>query len=990
MRRHLIDSRFFGRAALPLSALAVCAALLVGSAGCSDSAETAASATADTEDVGAAPADTGGAESDTGNADAAAPCEPVVEECNGKDDDCDGFVDEDFPDENLNGIADCVETDFDGDEIPDKLDNCPKDPNPNQFDKDFDEVGDVCDPDRDGDSVDNEVDNCPDDANINQLDTDLDLIGDACDPDTDNDGVLDEDDNCPLVANPDQADVDGNGQGDVCADKDGDGALDWDDNCPFVTNPSQIDTDGDGEGDECDEDDDGDGVPDATDNCTPGKDEPVNPALPDWYNPDQDDSDNDGTGTKCDKDNDNDGVEDKLDCNPLDPTVSPGAKELCDGVDNDCNGETDEGFGLGEACGDGACAGGEVECLDLNTTVCSTSVGGSDPQVGTDELCNGKDDDCDGEVDEGFGLGAACGLGVCEGGEIECKTETTTVCSTETGGSNQKQVEFEYCNGLDDNCDGVIPELENDLDEDTWRVCDGDCDDQVKSVHPDAKELCDFVDNDCNGEVDDNDICAGSVILGTVTDATTSVKIGGAKVRLLDVLCLEERMTTLTDSEGKYAFPALDGPDNYCVDVDKTGYWITYAEDVIVPPIPWPTVVRVDFGLKPKTSKQNFTGVAGKVTDPDANELDGVDILVDAAAIPIASDLTDAYGNYAIVGLAPNLVNVTASKPGYFPKTSPVILYPNQTMIQNFVLEPFVGASLAGKVTDVNGNKVLDASIVVKAGAEVVGTDTSDKFGYAVSGLLGGEHQATAEKEGYQPASATVTLVEGETTYHDFVMEPLPPKIGCFSDDFEEPSGWLATGLWHTIDNAQNLENIYGCPTCSGAVALVGDWKLPKCQSNQKCLWYGMDSSGSFCTSPSSTGAGSGCSGSSNSGTITSPSITLDDYDSIKLTFWTWWEIESVNPHTYDLLTVQVSAGGGSFQTLGKLNPPSDPVGFDKAKKPFTNTGFDSSPEWQQAVWDLTPYAGKTIQIRFNFGTQDGLYNGFRGWLIDNLVVECE
>lgn len=129
--------------------------------------------------------------------------------------------------------------DTDGDGFLDRFDNCPGVANPDQADSEGDGVGDPCD-------------NCPDIANFDQADSDNDGIGDACDPDSvdpgslynpnrddDGDGVPDSVDNCGGVANPDQADADGDSIGDAC------------DNCPNVANYDQTDTSGNGVGDAC-------------------------------------------------------------------------------------------------------------------------------------------------------------------------------------------------------------------------------------------------------------------------------------------------------------------------------------------------------------------------------------------------------------------------------------------------------------------------------------------------------------------------------------------------------------------------------------------------------------------------------------------------------------------------------------------------------------------------------------------------------------------
>gem|GEM_PF-952949 len=61
----------------------------------------------------------------------------------------------------------------------------------------------------------------------------------------------------------------------------------------------------------------------------------------------------------------------------------------------------------------------------------------------------------------------------------------------------------EACDGLDTNCDGILPIEEADADYDGYRVCDDDCDDYDERVHPGAEEICDEKDTDCDGEIPD-------------------------------------------------------------------------------------------------------------------------------------------------------------------------------------------------------------------------------------------------------------------------------------------------------------------------------------------------------------------------------------------------------------------------------------------------------------------------------------------------------
>ena len=239
-------------------------------------------------------------------------------------------------------------------------------------------------------------------------------------------------------------------------------------------------------------------------------------------------------------DMDEDGYPEGEDCNDRDASINPGAEELCDSVDNDCDGDIDEdllsvfyvdadgdGYGL-DASAEELCeaSSGWVElggdCDDTR----------DDVYPGAEEPCDGADNDCDGETDE---EGDSTWYRDADGDGYGDPAESQEACAPGPGWAasdddcDDSRAEVypeatEVCDGLDNDCDGAVDEdvtttYYADADADgygdetsTTQACDqpsgyvsgiGDCDDSDPAVNPDGTEVCNEADDDCDGTVDE-------------------------------------------------------------------------------------------------------------------------------------------------------------------------------------------------------------------------------------------------------------------------------------------------------------------------------------------------------------------------------------------------------------------------------------------------------------------------------------------------------
>jgi hypothetical protein len=258
--------------------------------------------------------------------------------------------------------------------------------------------------------------------------------------------------------------------------------------------------------------------------------------------------------TACQQDPDCDGDGDGVtnnggDCDDADASVNPTATEVCDGQDNNCDGDIDEdleeewhedfdgdGFGNEDVVME-SCAQPEGYVPAYSLTDCDDE----DPTVYplADEVCDGLDNDCDGDVDEEatdaqswFYDGDGDGFGDEEISTTSCSQPTDYVSTDQDCDDSNPDINpnaDEICDedNVDEDCDGLSDDDDGNVDTSTYltwyadmdsdgfgevsyatTACDqptgyvangNDCDDSDATVNPSAREVCgDGIDNDCN------------------------------------------------------------------------------------------------------------------------------------------------------------------------------------------------------------------------------------------------------------------------------------------------------------------------------------------------------------------------------------------------------------------------------------------------------------------------------------------------------------
>ena len=300
------------------------------------------------------------------------------------------------------------------------------------------------------------------------------------------------------------------------------------------------------------------------------------------------------------------------DCDDSRADVHPTADELCDGVDNDCDSEIDEDASDATtwyADGDDDGYGDDRETLEAceqpggyvdNDGDCDDDDPGRSPDA--DELCDDIDNNCDGHIDEDTAIDALSWYGDADGDGYGNAAVEATACDQPSdyvdndddcadNDATINPVADELCDELDNNCDGEVDEA-GATDAPTWYgdsdgdgfgdpdeatlACDqptgsvsngDDCDDGDSAINPRAQEICDGIDNDCDGATD----AEGMVTLdGTTNYSTIGQAVHAASTGSTVVVC-DGTYVENVDIDTDLTLESLNGSGAVTIDGDGSG-----------------------------------------------------------------------------------------------------------------------------------------------------------------------------------------------------------------------------------------------------------------------------------------------------------------------------------------------------------------------------------------------------------------------------------
>jgi hypothetical protein len=221
------------------------------------------------------------------------------------------------------------------------------------------------------------------------------------------------------------------------------------------------------------------------------------------------------------------------------------------------------------------------------------------------------------------------------------------------------------------------------------------------------------------------------------------------------------------------------------------------------------------------------------------------------------------------------------------------------------------------------------------------------------------------------------------------VAAPGLARAAPLSEDFVSGgTGWERDGLWHVVDRPETISvdsAIAGLLT-----AVQPNATLPAAANGRGAAWFGDPATGTYCAGFTQVEQhpSNGCrSARAVEGSLTSPLFALPG-PATTVHFHAWWEIAAGEFETSDLMTVEYSTDGGTTWTeVTRLNPSGPP--FGSLHQPYTSAGLRAPGAWRAYSADLSPVLGSSdVRVRFHFRSVDNLGQGFRGLLVDDVVVD--
>jgi hypothetical protein len=472
-----------------------------------------------------------------------------------------------------------------------------------------------------------------------------------------------------------------------------------------------------------------------------------------------------------------------------------------------------------------------------------------------------------------------------------------------------------------------------------------------------------------------------SAIAGEVFNALTKQPANGAVVTV----------TNTGAGADPLPYPVTDGTYNVTVLADtysvKAVHSVYFLQDtiydVVVPP---QTTVYVCFGLAPKyldDPKEALATISGHVRD-------------EATGLPIAGAQTTLDGGDATGGVIQTRIT---DEHGHF------CFYAVPTFQQtDWTVHAFHSDYLPDSIENVPSLK----------------NKSTPQVDFGLTPLQG----PPIWRENFEPGSSNVGTMQ-DWSFDSVMTERWPedeygnPLPGA-SDFHDEPrDSDILWRVWNPL--AKPIQDVFfhvTVPNPPGPDTTIcwlppddlSDGWIPAPFEGDRYLWYGEDFDdtpgqlpqgdythrGSFIDEWSWDDYGmwrwlGGYSANEfNAGWAMTGPIDLSAYSELTLTFQSYWEIEAVDPSIeYDAMDVLISTDGLWWDRLDRLNPLAEPIPDEgNEAKAYTTAGFDQAAVWSPSVIDISAYGGNSqVWLRFDFDTRDMLYNGFRGWILDDIAI---